>query len=568
MNPLESMPSAPPPPAAPSIGGGRYALVAKIAEGGMAGVYRAWDSELQVWRAIKVLLPEYVDRKGLRERFEREAKAMAKLDHPNVIRVYDVVTDEALPFMVMELAEGGTLIGWLNAYGQMPARLAASVAEQVAHGLSAAHAAKVIHRDVKPHNVLISTEGLCKITDFGIARVINDESPEGMTRTGSTMGTIGYMAPEQRADAKGVDERADVYSLGALTYKLLTGSIVTDLFLVEHEPVLLDPIPQPLHELILKACFHDRERRYATTEAFVETLGELVPLLPPDPPDTPPLPNPMPEAAPPEDETDPFPEIAVLLRPPMEEAPTGPPAAERVLPYRMPATPAPPRPTPTSLGAAYTMPKPPLSPMPEISAVDSPLSAPSLDRRATPSHRSQTASSVPAPFTPEPAPGRPLDEAPASIRVLAALAAMAWGGLLLLALWGMVSVQFARSGATRAQQDFYATLVEEQRVLVEFGLAGANAATVEALHAQFMKFEDLREEPEKLLAAAEFARSLNTEAHKLPDEPGSARLARVRARNIELSLDRVRAARELWRQRARSGPGRFAIGLGVAPRPQ
>ena len=299
--------------AAPSIGGGRYALVAKVAQGGMAGVYRAWDAQLRVWRAVKVLLPEYANRDSLRGRFEREAAAMALLNDPHVVRVFDVVTDEALPFMVMELVEGGTLIGWLDAYGRMPAVLATTVLEQVARGLGAAHAAGVVHRDVKPHNVLITAAGQCKVTDFGIARVRGlGQGDTGMTRTGSTMGTIGYMAPEQRADAKYVDLRADVYSLGALLYKLLTGAIVTDLFLVEHEPDLLEEVPELLHELILRACFHDRERRYPDTAALIETLAELRPLLAPDPADTPPLPISLKES-PPAPGAVPFPEIAVLL---------------------------------------------------------------------------------------------------------------------------------------------------------------------------------------------------------------------------------------------------------------
>src|SRR5688500_16896696 len=172
---------------APVIGNGRYAIVAKIAEGGMAGVYRGWDFKLKVWRAIKILLPEYAGRASLRTRFETEASTMARLDHPNVIRVYDVGTAEALPYMVMELAEGGTVNGWIDLHGRMPAALACDVTIQAAAGLGAAHRIGVVHRDVKPHNLLVTAEGVVKVTDFGIARVL---FADGLTRTGSTMGTI------------------------------------------------------------------------------------------------------------------------------------------------------------------------------------------------------------------------------------------------------------------------------------------------------------------------------------------------------------------------------------------
>src|SRR5262249_9636089 len=147
---------------------GRYAFAAKLAMGGMAAVYRVWDHKLRVWRAVKGLLPDAKDH--VRTRFEAEAKMMARLDHPHVLRVYDVGTSDGLPSIVMELAEGGRVNGWVDEHGPMPPQLAVRVVMQVALGLSAAHALGLVHRDVKPHNILVTRDGRCKVTDFGIAR--------------------------------------------------------------------------------------------------------------------------------------------------------------------------------------------------------------------------------------------------------------------------------------------------------------------------------------------------------------------------------------------------------------
>ncbi|MEZ4241628.1 MAG: serine/threonine-protein kinase [Myxococcota bacterium] len=326
LDPADRTPPDRTPPQGPSVGGGRYTLVSKIAEGGMAGVYRAWDHKMRVWRALKVLLPEFTQRDILRARFEGEAKTMARLDHPHVIRVYDVGTREALPYMVMELAEGGTVNGWVDLHGPMPARLAVDIVVQVADGLAAAHALEVVHRDVKPHNVLIAADGACKITDFGIAHGAVDSE---RTRTGATMGTIGYMAPEQRNDARTVDARADIYSLGATLYKMVVGKVVPDLFLAEHEPSLLEPVPELLREVVLRACFHDRGRRYPDAHTLIRALQEIRSLLPADPPDTPPLP--LPAAAPMRQAIEGFPEIGPLLGMALPKQTPVPP-----LPYTMP----------------------------------------------------------------------------------------------------------------------------------------------------------------------------------------------------------------------------------------
>ena len=172
------MPSIPNLPAdAPNLAEGRYVLVSRIGEGGLAAVYRAYDKKLRVWRAVKLLMPEFSRRKSMCERLESEALTMAQLEHPNLVRVYDVGYVGTIPYLVMELVTGGTLHHWVDKHGIMPPALAAESTLQVLRGLSAVHEMGVIHRDVKPRNVLIAPNAVCKLTDFGIAH--SGESKSG-----------------------------------------------------------------------------------------------------------------------------------------------------------------------------------------------------------------------------------------------------------------------------------------------------------------------------------------------------------------------------------------------------
>ncbi|HHO52321.1 MAG TPA: serine/threonine protein kinase, partial [Deltaproteobacteria bacterium] len=493
-------------------------------------------------------------RSNLRSRFEREAATMALLDHPNVIRVYDVVSDEPLPFMVMELAEGGTLIEWLNAYGGMPAGLACQVLEQVARGLGAAHAVGVVHRDVKPHNVLITLLGQCKLTDFGIARIRDSDTGEGMTRTGSTMGTIGYMAPEQRSDAKYVDQRADIYSLGALLYKLLTGGIVTDLFLVEHEPQLLADVPGPLHELILKACFHDRERRYPDTDALLQTLAELRPLLDPDPDDTPPLPIPLSER-PPDPESSPFPEIQLLFgESPRALSPR--PSPDRVLPYRMPA----PRPAPDPAGIypSYVDPG-------EAERGDLILDSLPPARREAFSPASSVSPHRTARALDPTGPGP--RRRPTKTLVLAALALAAWLLFVITGASGAWSVHSAQGRALATQDHLYSLLINEQGLLSELRRLGLAPDTTHELHALYLSFEEADSEPARFRAATAYVKALRVRSDPLLLKASPGSLAKVRAQQIERVFGDAIVAQQQWFRRARSTPGRLAIGLGLAPAP-
>ncbi|MEQ1506264.1 MAG: serine/threonine-protein kinase, partial [Myxococcota bacterium] len=272
------------PPDAPSLAEGRYVLLSRIGEGGMAAVYRAFDTKLRVWRAVKVLVPAYAKRRSVRERFESEAQTMALLEQPNLVRVFDVGSMDGLPFLVMEYVGGGTLDLWVDRHGPMPPRMAVEAVRQVALALVAVHAQGVVHRDVKPNNILVAANGTCKLTDFGVARTEMDP-----THPGQLLGTLGYMAPEQRVDAAGVDARADLYGLGATLWHLLRAEQPNDLFLAHHEPKLLDRIPPVLRPILLRAVAHERRDRYPSAEKFAHDLEDVLSGLPMPAPGTPPL---------------------------------------------------------------------------------------------------------------------------------------------------------------------------------------------------------------------------------------------------------------------------------------
>jgi serine/threonine protein kinase len=261
----------------------------------MASVYRAYDTHTAEWRAVKILLPEYARRRKLRKRFSNEAQTMIKLDHRHIVKVFDVGTTDELPYIVMELASGGCVIDWVDNYGPMPARMAVDIVMQACKGLKAAHEMGVVHRDVKPHNILVNHRGVCRVTDFGIAQI--EDAGGGMTKTGSVMGTLGYMAPEQRADAKNVDVRADVYGLGATLYKLVTGGTVADLFLAEHDAELLTGVPPVLVPVLLKSTAYKPANRYDTVADMARALHKAKNDLEPVPENTPSLVMPISDGA-------------------------------------------------------------------------------------------------------------------------------------------------------------------------------------------------------------------------------------------------------------------------------
>jgi eukaryotic-like serine/threonine-protein kinase len=199
----------------------RYKLEAKLGSGGMSTVYLARDTTLDRSVAVKILHREMSEQADQLQRFRQEARAVAKLSHPNVVAVIDAGEDGGHPYIVFEYVEGETLKQRINRVGALDAQEALAYAIEVARGLTVAHNRNMVHRDIKPQNVLIDSEGRAKLTDFGISRQLEQD---GMTATGRVLGTTDYVAPEQ-AMGHPVDQRSDIYSLGVVLYEMLTGQV-------------------------------------------------------------------------------------------------------------------------------------------------------------------------------------------------------------------------------------------------------------------------------------------------------------------------------------------------------
>src|ERR1700742_4859207 len=199
----------------------RYRLEARIGAGGMSTVYRALDETLQRQVAIKLLHREMSADSDQLERFRREARAVAQLSHPHIVGVIDAGEDEGRPYIVFEYVEGETLKQRINELGQLPVDESLAYAIEIARALGCAHSHGIVHRDVKPQNVLIDEEGSAKVTDFGIARSLKDD---GLTADGRVLGTTDYVSPEQ-ALGHDVDGQTDIYSLGVVLYEMLSGDV-------------------------------------------------------------------------------------------------------------------------------------------------------------------------------------------------------------------------------------------------------------------------------------------------------------------------------------------------------
>jgi serine/threonine protein kinase len=276
--------------------GGRYRVEARIGSGGMAEVFRGTDTVLDRTVAIKVLLPQFARDAGFVARFSREAQAAARLNHPDIVGVYDTGTDGDTKFIVMEFIEGRTLADFLGGGRRPTTTQAIDLAQRVAQALSAAHAQGIVHRDIKPANVMVTRDGSLKVMDFGIARMSTDVTAP---QTSSVLGTPTYLSPEQ-AQGQPVDARSDIYSLGILLYELLVGrppftgdSPVAIAYKQVNEapvpPSQLNPdVPPRLDAVVMKALAKNPANRYQTAESLYEDLErvkrgqdvEATPLLP------------------------------------------------------------------------------------------------------------------------------------------------------------------------------------------------------------------------------------------------------------------------------------------------
>jgi serine/threonine-protein kinase len=270
--------------------GDRYTLLEVLGDGGMARVHLARDNVLERDVALKILRDAYADDEGFVERFRREAKNAASLNHPSIVQVYDQGrAEDGTYFMAMEYVPGGTLKERLVREGPLDPREAAGIASRVAEALGTAHARGIVHRDIKPQNVLLTASGDAKVADFGIARAASSKT---MTETNLILGTASYMSPEQvRGERAG--PASDLYSLGVVLYEMLTGSVPYEAedpiaTAMKHldepppHPGKLNPeIPEGLDALVVKLLAKEPEERYASAATLAEDLRRVRDGLPP-----------------------------------------------------------------------------------------------------------------------------------------------------------------------------------------------------------------------------------------------------------------------------------------------
>ncbi len=269
-----------------------YRIIRPLGQGGMGEVYEVEHDLLGTRRALKVLARQYADREDLAERLRVEARGLARLKHPNLVEVYDLGTAaDGRIFFAMELLKGATLRELLRSQGKLSPAAAVRVVAQVLDGLDAAHAAGMLHRDVKPENVFVCRDGVAKLLDFGVAKAIDASTPvQAITGVGMTVGTPRYMSPEQ-AEGRAVDARTDIYSVGLVLWEVLLGrpafedtspiAIATSK-LTDGVPMLetqagAEGIPRALCEVVNRACMAEPSSRFSTAEAFASALRQAVP---------------------------------------------------------------------------------------------------------------------------------------------------------------------------------------------------------------------------------------------------------------------------------------------------
>ncbi|HHO52094.1 MAG TPA: serine/threonine protein kinase [Deltaproteobacteria bacterium] len=531
---------------------GRFLIVDRLGDGGTATVYLSWDSKNQNWCALKLLLHKYAEDEEMRRRFTQEAEALKLLAHPNIPHLIHHDPDSEPLFMVMELARNGSAMDWVRNNGAMPPCVAANVIFQVCQALAEAHAAGIVHRDVKPHNVLLDDDGICKLTDFGIARMFDSTS---LTKTGSQIGTFSFMAPEQRSDTKSVDHRADIYSVGASLYTLLTGRTSAELFVASLDDELLADVHPALREVILKATQYRPEDRHASVLILqaelmdaLHQVGPPISELPPLVQRREPLPRRPPPTLPPHKE---FPEIDKSLgawQPPLPPEPRllETPSREGILPTSLSSspglTPAPPEERPRGhIVLPYTMPKRP-QPILYLPTPTPPSRSVELTPRGpTPRARSWV---------------RPL----LAILINGALwlSAIAAFTTLATVLWGAWSVHVARLDTHDALFDLTESLQTE--VGVAYQVQG-DQHEFEAIYERYSASTGAARQQ----AALDFVAALDEAVAGDDALVGAGALPQVR--KLQGARDGYLEARETWTHLSGRFPGVIAVWMGLVDAP-
>ena len=267
--------------------GNRYEIMEKVGEGGMALVYKAKDTLLNRYVAVKVLKNEFVDDEDFIRKFRRESQSAASLSHPNIVSIYDVgnekVDDKDIYYIVMEYIKGKTLKEIIKEKGKLDLDSTLNFSIQIAEALQHAHNNQIVHRDIKPHNIMITEEGMAKVTDFGIARAVSSST---ITNTSTVVGSVHYFSPEQ-AKGRYTDEKSDLYSLGIVMYEMITGKIPFQgdspisvaLKHIQEDPVppreIDSSVPVGLENIILKCINKNQSERYSSSKELLKDLRRL-----------------------------------------------------------------------------------------------------------------------------------------------------------------------------------------------------------------------------------------------------------------------------------------------------